>query len=388
MRGLAAAGRLIRDGWLVLGLALALCVLVEGGFRLAARLGGGGGPEPDWRVAADAYPDRSWVGEYYREFRSSDAVRWRPYVYWRRGPYHGRFINVDTAGVRRTIAPDPATASRTIFMFGGSALWGTGARDGYTIPSLLARELEGRGIRARVVNFGESGYVSTQELIALLLRLREGDRPDLVILYDGANDTYSAYQQHLAGLPQNEFNRVKEFNLSSDLPRLRATALHELAAHAATVRALRRLVGQSRPASAGPAPPAEVLRAYAGNVELVRALGRQYGFASLAYWQPTVFDKATLTGYETAERGKARAFEPFFRETYAALRRSPLARGAEPLVRDLGATVSSVREPVFVDWVHLGERGNALVARRIADDVAGALGTRPTSGSTSKGNRR
>ena len=51
-------------------------------------------------------------------------------------------------------------------------------------------------------------------IITLLLILQKGERPDVVIFYDGVNDTYSAFQQLRAGLPQNEFNREIEFNLS------------------------------------------------------------------------------------------------------------------------------------------------------------------------------
>ena len=50
-------------------------------------------------------------------------------------------------------------------MFGGSTMWGTGARDACTIPSLLARALQGRGMSLEIINFGETGYVRTQEVI-------------------------------------------------------------------------------------------------------------------------------------------------------------------------------------------------------------------------------
>ena len=61
-----------------------------------------------------------------------------------------------------------------------------------------------RCVSSAVTNFGETGYVSTQNLIALMLELRAGRRPDVVVFYDGVNDTYSAYSQQRAGLPHNE----------------------------------------------------------------------------------------------------------------------------------------------------------------------------------------
>ncbi|HZE74350.1 MAG TPA: SGNH/GDSL hydrolase family protein [Gemmatimonadales bacterium] len=395
---LAKIGRWLRDAWFLIGIAAVLFGLLEGGLSLAFLVKhrvSRAEQRRDWRVDADAYPDRSWVMKYYQEFRASDGVRWRPYVYWRRGAYRGAYINVDATGIRRTAGTAPAAPasgrSIRIFMFGGSALWGTGARDEFTIPSILARELESRGLRTEVTNFGESGYVSTQEVIALLLRLQKGDRPDLVIFYDGANDTYSAYQQHVAGLPQNEFNRVTEFNLSGDSARLRAMALRDAAGSLSTVRVLgtmlrkagmparpgaKQLVGDD-PAADNPPGGSGVAATYFGNLELLSALGDHYHFKSLLYWQPTLFQKTTLTPYEEKERRKAQAFAGFFRETYAIVRQHrPPEKGAA-VFHDLSHLFSDVRQPIFIDWIHVGESGNDTIARTMATDVLGAIGTGP-----------
>jgi len=398
---LAKIGRWLRDTWLLIGIAAGLFGLLEGGLSLALRVKhrfSQAELRPDWRVDADAYPDRSWVTKYYDEFRASDAVRWRPYVYWRRGAFRGAYINVDATGIRRTSGTAPAPASGRsirIFMFGGSALWGTGARDDFTIPSILARELENRGLRPEVTNFGESGYVGTQEVIALLLRLQKGDRPDLVIFYDGVNDTYSAYQQHVAGLPQNEFNRVTEFNLSSASGRLRAMVLRDAAGSLSTVQVLGALLGKAgMPARAGaerlvgdalapdnPPGGSGVAATYFGNMELLSALGEHYHFKCLLYWQPTIFQKTTLTRYEEMERRKAQAFEGFFRETYAIVGQRRPAAESDAAFRDLSQLFSDVRQPIFVDWVHVGESGNATIARTMATDVLGAVGAGLAPGS-------
>ena len=119
------------------------------------------------------------MAQLYRENARCAHVRWEPYVYWRRLPCSGSYINVDAAGLRRTWAP-PARPGRRplrIFFFGGSAAWGTGVRDEHTVPSELARYLAAAGIDAEVVNYGETGYVSTQDVIALLRELQRGHRP-------------------------------------------------------------------------------------------------------------------------------------------------------------------------------------------------------------------
>ena len=190
-------------------------------------------------------------------------------------------------------------------------MWGSGARDEFAIPSVLARELAHKGIPASVTNYGETGWVSTQEVIALELELRQGHRPDLVIFYDGINDTYTAFQQGIAGIPQNEFNRVAEFNALEKPVRERA---RKIARDAALRLSVRRLLEVIRPddrgigvkldesapgfslddaAAAGLAR--QVIDTYVSNVELVKALAKHYQFKSLFYWQPAVSDKPHLT---------------------------------------------------------------------------------------------
>ena len=148
---------------------------------------------------------------YQRELRESAKMRWHSYVYYRRKPYNGTHINVDAEGVRYTAFP-PADAGRItdlpiVWCFGGSAMWGTGASDTQTIPSHIANN------GYRVINLAETGYVFTQELITLMLTLRKYPPPDIAIFYSGVNDVFSAYQNGIGGLPANEYNRIREFNL-------------------------------------------------------------------------------------------------------------------------------------------------------------------------------
>jgi lysophospholipase L1-like esterase len=387
----------------MLGIAVLLFCAIEGSLSLAALVWRSASerarPEVPDRTEADTYSDRSWVQQYYAEFDSSHVVQWKPYVYWRRRPYQGDYINVDSNGLR--ITPRPRRRPQgsgtpvKIFMFGGSSLWGTGARDGFTIPALLASGLQHQGLAAEVVNFGETGYVSTQGLITLLLRLREGQRPDVVIFYDGVNDTFSAYQQLVAGIPQNESNRVAEFNLSKadQLTRRAFMVLREVANRLVTVAVMKALLrklsppveGDSavtvtrpdHPAAHGRSLSGDVITTYLGNLELLQALSEHYHFKALAYWQPTIFQKPHLTKYERSQRDQVEAMAGFFQETYATVRRTALPQS--PAAQDLSGLFADVRDPLFVDWVHLGESGNAMIAKRMTKDILGVTTGRPAA---------
>ena len=60
----------------------------------------------------------------------------------------------------------------------------------------------------------------------------------------------------------------------------------------------------------------------------------------------------------------------FFQKTYARLK----ASDHEGLVHDLSDVFTDVSDPVYVDWMHMGEAGNAVIARRIAEDILAAKG--------------
>jgi hypothetical protein len=379
---------MVTTAWLVAGVTLLLFAVLEIVLLLAFTVkdGLGRAGRVDRRVRADTYTETSWVRDLFREERRVRA-QWHSYVYWRQRPFQGEHINIDADGIRRTMpaAPSPVISGRPlrIFMFGGSTLWGSGARDAFTIPSILARRLHADGVAATVVNMGQVGYVSTQEVIGLLLRLQKGDVPDLVIFYDGVNDTFSAFQQRVAGLPHNEFNRVVEFNLArpSHFWRRGQMVLGDVAARLSSVRLVHSLVGgtdQDQPIGVRPPVlehlastddanlPGTVIARYRGSVELVKAWATHYGFRAVFYWQPTIFDKPALTAYERTQRERHEEMAPFFRETYDILRRAP---GPGTDVHDLSGIFADVALPVYVDWCHLGESGNEAIAARMARDL-------------------
>ena len=166
-----------RDIWLILSIALIMLVAIEIGLSLVFYIKGfSRTPYIDGRYKADAYPDTSWVVPYYQELEKSGDLRWKSYVYWRRKPYHGEFININSDGIRKTIntaTSEFANSAVKVFMFGGSTMWGVGSRDSFTIPSVFAREAKNKWINCEVVNFGEFGYVSTQEVTQLMLQLQK-----------------------------------------------------------------------------------------------------------------------------------------------------------------------------------------------------------------------
>ncbi|MGH7719731.1 MAG: SGNH/GDSL hydrolase family protein, partial [Gemmatimonadaceae bacterium] len=194
---------LYRDFTLIAINAVILLVLAELAAGFALRFMEPEVHVPTWKQSS-YYVGRDWGEDYWREFEQvNEKTRYHPYIVWRRAPFHGRLIDVNDEGIRRTpgAACTPGAGALTVYAFGGSTMWGMGAPDWGTIPAYLESELSRR---ARgpvcVVNYAELGFVSTQGVIQLVRLLEAGTVPDVVIFYDGINDVATAHTYQRAGL--------------------------------------------------------------------------------------------------------------------------------------------------------------------------------------------
>lgn len=273
------------------------------------------------------YPGASWAAALLDETGAVGVV-WSPYCYWRVAPSVGQYVNVDADGLRRTWnggAPRVTGVNvrvRRVFMFGGSAMFGIDARDDYTIPSLLAKDLDRADIaNLQVINYGQVGYVSTQELISFLLALRADQRPDLVVFYDGYNDAGAAYLSGTAGISVDEDRRAREFNLLNHTLPSRRRALYRAAAETfltesslgVALRVILRRYATSFYRKAGEsfqiANPAArrtdarladaVAADYLKNMRLADATAASLGIPILFYWQPSLAMKNPRSAFES-----------------------------------------------------------------------------------------
>jgi lysophospholipase L1-like esterase len=322
----------------------------------------------------------SEAAEFVAEENRAGRVNWTSYTYWRRAPISGKYVNVDAKGIRKTWNPPASSKPRVrVFLFGGSTMWGTESRDDYTIPSQLSKVLaKSFGSAVEVVNFGETGYVQTQEVITLLKELQRGNVPNVAVFYDGYNDAFAAFQAGVAGVPQNEFNRVAEFNLLLSSSRLFLEGARQSnLAWALTTFAGRLHVFAHRskpaPAAADVAErlAADTLRVYATNLKVLDAAGREYNIRMLYYWQPSVFTKLHLSPEEQAQSDSDPPFRKFDLATVALLKASPIERMDS--FRDLSGAFDEDPKRIYLDTMHPFERGNQRIAELMAEGVSGAV---------------
>ena len=335
--------------WLIIGISLAILLLME----TCVRVKNAAGSTPP--VSRSPQASAPWFSEFTREYDATRPQRWKSYLYFGRLPsFKGRYVNIDSAGHRVTPQPaTPATPVAKVFFFGGSTMWGTEQRDDHTIAAEAARRLQvlaGPGNRIQVTNFGESGYVTTQELLALMLELRARNIPDVVVFYDGINDVGTTVQYGGAGIPQNESKRVAEFALGRAIDRagfergLRKDmkAWRALGGESLKQFALFEWVQSLKPKPklqyiAADSAARSTTRVYTENMRMAESLARTYGFEVIYVWQPNVHstEKILTPAEDRIVKGiNSDDFQRRIRETQIAI---------SPILDSAMATVAPAR---------------------------------------------
>ena len=310
--------------------------------------------------------------DYARELDDSAKHQYLPYVEWRRRPYQGRFISVDEGGVRRTINSQCGDhPSLRIWMFGDSALWGTGVADAGTIPSQLAKLYADSGRDVCIENFGEAAWVSTQELVELLLQLKQSDRPpDIVIFYDGTDEIFMPD----SGAPKDIHQGYRRFRDLLDGAREEAKPGLLFLKKSNTVRALDLLSQKMNSPSKGkralPYAEAEAVAQtsvdnYQKNLHITDVLAQAYGFQPYYLWYPTSsFGNKPLTPEERESIREEMEATPSRYElkqiTYAKC--SKINR---PNFFYLGNALDHERHKIYLDGAHLTAEGNGIMAEKI-----------------------
>jgi len=330
----------------------------------------------DPREKSSYYTSQSWAAEYWREFAASRQQNYHPYVVWRRSPFKGNTINIDQNGIRSTPGADCAANSFKVFTFGGSTMWGTGAPDWGTIPAYLQASLEKlKGGHVCVVNFAESGYVSTQSVIELLTELQAGNIPNWVFFYDGPNDVYTGYQSGRTEVHENldllaarfENRRPPE---SDSVKLLESFYLFRMA------DSLVSKLGRPPPAAQlatyetkgidAAALTQSIVQKYLGNYRIVDGLAREYGFKYFFFWPPyiAVSKKPLKSEEKNLKVAVDPALDRLYRLAYRAIEQ------AVPEYQNLyylGEVFDDYEPVVWLDDVHVTPDGNRLISEKILE---------------------
>lgn len=317
----------------------------------------------DYRVGCPAYVDKNYANEIYKELLLMQE-RYTPYIIWKYSEYHSKYINIDSNGIRATIPK--AKAGKKIFFFGGSTLWGTGVADTDTIPSFVSRYLNKDNPVYDIVNYGQSGYQSTQEVIQLILEIQKENIPDIVVFYDGVNDIYAGvFSPGIPGYHQN-FEQIKGKIEARGFITLFNNSNFFMLANYLKNRIGREILEEDKEDEDKKIE--EAVNIYIYNMNFVKKLSDDYGFKFISFWQPLLLtDTKKLTKYEEAEKFKmGKRLIRIYSKAYGKI--------SKKYFNDIAFTnISKIFENktnnIYLDFAHLSAEGNSIVARAILDRI-------------------
>jgi len=326
---------------------------------------------PDVRMYHSAYKNEPWGKEYWKEFLDA-RYHYEPFIEWNANEFHGKWVNMDHAGKRKTwISPGPISPSpKQIFVMGGSAIWGIGARDDYTIPSDLSKLLNATNNQYLISNYGIPAYTFLQEIFKLMLLLKEGQRPDYIIFYDGSNDVWSAYREGIV-VNLHNFEDIREKLEGSPITLGIKFVLSRLRIVQATEKTLAffypKFHYQEEKAAGFTEKQLEALgkdiaKNYKESANLVQNLSKTYNFNYTLFWQPVIF-------YEPRVAEEEIKFDPHYRDKNLPelfkIVRANLVNSPPPRWVDLSEALHQAPKPIHIDFAHLTESGYAIMSAKI-----------------------
>lgn len=272
----------------------------------------------------------------------------------------------------------PGSKEVTIWVFGGSTTRGQTNDPDTTVPSYLSQILgrQNPGVCYNVVNFGENSYNSLLEVKYFQKQLiTRNDTPDLVIFYDGANDSVY-FAQHRSPDGHHGYRRARALIESYHKNFFGVFKSLNAAIQASFTKELHdKLMQVQVPIE----PDSPELREH---VELV---GRRYSFANkvascygahfLVFWQPTQWVEQGEVVVEVSEKEKRH----FVNTDRFSNMRENFTTVYESLLEDLKArpyfvnfrNVLVPRKEVAYqpDGVHLTAYGREFIAKAMAETL-------------------
>lgn len=269
-----------------------------------------------------------------------------------------------------------------LWLFGGSTMRGSTISDTKTIPSFLAQYLhqDVGGANFFLTNYGIDSFNSLLETKLLQKELIEGEPPQVIIFYDGANDCayFSQYRSPDAHFGYRKVKALIESGRDSILGRLKPLNAYIQASYAKELWDKIRQVFFS--VDMDTAALAEFVDAEELRYDYLARTAEQNGARFLLFWQPILWVETGEVAPEVRTEEEAHLFQSAsfdtMRENFRIVNDALYERlkDKEYFV-DFRNVLTARTGPVYnPDGVHLTDAGRDMVARNMSRVLAERLG--------------
>ncbi len=323
-------------------------------------------PKKDKRAELPSYKDHEKARRVYNDQRLANSA-YVPFNEWRHPKYISKNLNIDADGFRTHTAGIPNLQdARSLGVFGGSTVWGTGVDDNGTLPA----QLDAITDQFYVTNYGERGYTSLQNLIDLMKLINQNKAPDTAVFFEGFNDIWV----HCNAIVTPSLNgHLEEQHMRSALGRAEKQNYVYNNIIAPIITLTFAVVGgkenaQSASCSSDPARAEAVAELIVRNMEMGHTLVSSYGGKFHAFLQPSAYVGKPRIDHLGLDQPDRLIQRQQFDAVYPLVQQKLKTRGIVWF-----HDISSVLDGdvyLLVDHAHVTDEGNRIIAEAIKQKIS------------------
>ena len=298
-------------------------------------------------------------------------------------------ITLNDLGFRGELPlPDKSEEFR-IIMLGGSTVF-NGVPLSKSIPGELEQLFHNNGFsKVKVYNWGVVSFNSGQEL-SLLVHSVADFNPDLVIVYDGANDIYHSYVfEPRPGYPYNWQTYETGLSLIRNGPKL-SQIINLILLKSSLVASVfgeslrTRVVESERELLLSPQAPNDLsnktVQTYINNLNKMCNFSKGNSFKLAVILQPVILFKNPLVDNEKNLLG-TEAIQSYVKQSYKILEKDFKSLSENPRYNnqcffyDSSKIFSDYNQETYWDFVHTNNDGNKYIATQIYNSIKNQFNT-------------
>ena len=321
---------------------------------------------PDKRAYYPTYENKKFSIELLNEFQKLTS-KYRGFIGWRREKVNFKYTNIE--GPYNARKSKGESINNSVWFFGGSTMWGTGASDSQTIPSHFNSLTN-----TSVYNFAETAWNSRQSLNQLINAIGDDLNPSLVIFYDGVNDVIHQCRSDLKLVPshsreQSIQNRLKRPPIQK---RISKTILYPYIRFAnkfnIQLPKVNSLIPKNYDCDINQVKARLIASHLINNWHTAYVLSKSKGFEFYGILQPTLFTTETNSEYLLLNKiDSERKIQ--YKVVYPLIRKEIEKRCATD--KDFcfhmidGTNWLDGTNNIFIDFCHVNSLGNKVIAQRL-----------------------
>jgi len=306
----------------------------------------------DNRFELPNYENINWAKKHFFEFRKL-TTKYYDHITWRRNDFNGETVTIKK-GYRMNNTEENFTLNKDIWVFGGSTIWGTGADDKNTIPSLIEKLTN-----ISTLNLGETGYNTTQELNLLLKELVK-HKPKKIIFYDGVNDVGKCKKN------LNYFSTIQESIIQTELQSKSSESYSKklIIAPLKILEKLKEFFPKNQNAKStyncdiNFSKAEKIAKTFVNNWINVELIAKKNNIKFIPILQPTIFTSSSNKDYLPTNYELKKQYEILYKLIKIEL------SNVDFKYLNLESSLNK-SENYFIDSFHLSPNGNMKIAREI-----------------------